>query len=97
MKKVRVGVIGAGWWATYAHIPAVKTHSRAELVAENALVAALNRGRPGMAAVDVFENEPVLGAAHPLTVTARQIAAQAAAIDLSMLDIPRRRAIIGAP
>ena len=33
MKKVRVGVIGAGWWATYAHIPAVKTHSRAELVA----------------------------------------------------------------
>jgi D-3-phosphoglycerate dehydrogenase / 2-oxoglutarate reductase len=39
--------------------------SRAELVAENALVAALNRGRPGMAAVDVFETEPILQG-HPL-------------------------------
>ncbi|MFM7505165.1 MAG: NAD(P)-dependent oxidoreductase, partial [Rubrivivax sp.] len=34
--------------------------SRAELVQDNALVAALNRGRPGMAAVDVFETEPIL-------------------------------------
>ncbi|HEX7689745.1 MAG TPA: D-2-hydroxyacid dehydrogenase family protein [Burkholderiaceae bacterium] len=39
--------------------------SRAELIEENALVAALNRGRPGMAAVDVFESEPIL-AGHPL-------------------------------
>ncbi|MEJ7137791.1 D-2-hydroxyacid dehydrogenase family protein [Amphibiibacter pelophylacis] len=39
--------------------------SRAELVAENALVGALNRGRPGMAAVDVFESEPILQG-HPL-------------------------------
>jgi D-3-phosphoglycerate dehydrogenase / 2-oxoglutarate reductase len=34
--------------------------SRAELVQTDALVAALNRGRPGMAAVDVFETEPIL-------------------------------------
>jgi D-3-phosphoglycerate dehydrogenase len=34
--------------------------SRAELVEDHALVAALNRGRPGMAAVDVFETEPIL-------------------------------------
>jgi len=34
--------------------------SRAELIEESALVAALNRGRPGMAAVDVFEAEPIL-------------------------------------
>jgi D-3-phosphoglycerate dehydrogenase len=39
--------------------------SRAELVEENALVAALNRGRPGMAAIDVFEIEPILQG-HPL-------------------------------
>jgi D-3-phosphoglycerate dehydrogenase len=34
--------------------------SRAELVEENGLVVALNRGRPGMVAVDVFESEPIL-------------------------------------
>jgi predicted dehydrogenase len=32
-KKVRCGVIGAGWWATYAHIPALLAHPGAELVA----------------------------------------------------------------
>jgi D-3-phosphoglycerate dehydrogenase len=34
--------------------------SRAELLETDALISALNRGRPGMAAVDVFETEPVL-------------------------------------
>jgi D-3-phosphoglycerate dehydrogenase len=34
--------------------------SRAELIEEGALVSALNRGRPGMVAVDVFEAEPIL-------------------------------------
>ena len=34
--------------------------SRAELIQPDALVGALNRGRPGMAAVDVFESEPIL-------------------------------------
>jgi len=34
--------------------------SRAELIEQDALIAALNRGRPGMAAVDVFESEPIL-------------------------------------
>ncbi|MCZ2103600.1 MAG: D-2-hydroxyacid dehydrogenase family protein [Comamonadaceae bacterium] len=34
--------------------------SRAELLAPDALIAALNRGRPGMAAIDVFESEPIL-------------------------------------
>lgn len=34
--------------------------ARAELLADGALVAALNRGRPGLAAIDVFESEPIL-------------------------------------
>ena len=40
--------------------------SRAGLIADGALVDALKAGRPGMAAVDVYEKEPVLGADHPL-------------------------------
>jgi D-3-phosphoglycerate dehydrogenase / 2-oxoglutarate reductase len=40
--------------------------SRAQLIAPGALAAALKAGRPGMAAVDVFEEEPVRDTAHPL-------------------------------
>jgi D-3-phosphoglycerate dehydrogenase / 2-oxoglutarate reductase len=39
--------------------------SRAELVADNALSQCLAEGRPGMAAIDVFESEPILQG-HPL-------------------------------
>ena len=38
--------------------------SRAALIESGALVAALRQGRPGFAAVDVYESEPVLD--HPL-------------------------------
>jgi D-3-phosphoglycerate dehydrogenase len=34
--------------------------SRSELIETDALISALNRGRPGLAAIDVFENEPIL-------------------------------------
>lgn len=40
--------------------------SRAGLVEEGALVRALRAGRPGMAAVDVYEEEPVTDPRHPL-------------------------------
>ncbi|MBI3937335.1 MAG: D-2-hydroxyacid dehydrogenase family protein [Betaproteobacteria bacterium] len=40
--------------------------SRAGLIEPGALEKALRAGRPGMAAVDVYEEEPVLNAAHPL-------------------------------
>jgi D-3-phosphoglycerate dehydrogenase len=40
--------------------------SRAPLIEPNALVDALRAGRPGMAAVDVYEEEPVRHADHPL-------------------------------
>ena len=40
--------------------------SRAQLIAPGALVDALRAGRPGMAAVDVFEEEPLVDTRHPL-------------------------------
>ncbi|MBX3651587.1 MAG: D-2-hydroxyacid dehydrogenase family protein [Burkholderiales bacterium] len=40
--------------------------SRAPIIAKGALVNALKAGRPGRAAIDVYEDEPVLNAAHPL-------------------------------
>jgi D-3-phosphoglycerate dehydrogenase len=40
--------------------------SRAALIERGALVNALRRGRPGMAAVDVFEEEPLRDPNHPL-------------------------------
>ena len=40
--------------------------SRAGLIEPGALVQALGAGRPGMAAVDVYEDEPLLDTADPL-------------------------------
>lgn len=40
--------------------------SRAGIIAEGTLVEALQKGNPGQAAVDVFDDEPVLGADDPL-------------------------------
>jgi D-3-phosphoglycerate dehydrogenase / 2-oxoglutarate reductase len=40
--------------------------SRAQLIEPDALVRALRMGRPGMAAVDVFEQEPLRDRSHPL-------------------------------
>ena len=40
--------------------------SRAGLIAPGALVEALRAGRPGMAAVDVYEEEPLTDTKHPL-------------------------------
>ena len=40
--------------------------SRSGLIQPGALAAALRNGRPGMAAVDVFDHEPVTKGAEPL-------------------------------
>ena len=39
--------------------------ARAELVQPGALLDALKKGRPGYAAVDVYEQEPIMGGDHP--------------------------------
>lgn len=40
--------------------------ARAELLAPGALISALRAGRPGYAALDVFDEEPILDPNHPL-------------------------------
>jgi D-3-phosphoglycerate dehydrogenase len=40
--------------------------SRAPLIESGALIGALRAGRPGMAAVDVYEDEPLIDPQHPL-------------------------------
>ncbi|MGD9846923.1 MAG: D-2-hydroxyacid dehydrogenase family protein [Variibacter sp.] len=49
--------------------------SRAPLIAPGALVEALRLGRPGMAAVDVFDAEPVTDPNHPLLTMPNAICA----------------------
>ena len=39
--------------------------SRAELIQPDALLTALRAGRPGYAAVDVYEREPIMHGDHP--------------------------------
>ncbi len=60
------GLVQAGDLAHMKSDALIVNTSRAELVEAGALVAALQAGRPGFGAVDVYESEPVLGAAHPL-------------------------------
>jgi D-3-phosphoglycerate dehydrogenase len=60
------GIVTAADLARMKKTALIVNTSRAGLVAPGALEAALQAGRPGMAAVDVFEDEPVLGAKHPL-------------------------------
>jgi D-3-phosphoglycerate dehydrogenase len=47
--------------------------SRADLIEPGALVHALEHGRPWLAAVDVFEQEPVLDGTHPLLAMDRVV------------------------
>jgi D-3-phosphoglycerate dehydrogenase len=60
------GVVTAGDLARMKPTALLVNTSRAPLIEPGALVAALKKGRPGMAAVDVYEEEPVLNARHPL-------------------------------
>lgn len=60
------GIVTAGDLARMKPTALLVNTSRAGLVAPGALLAALKAGRPGMAAVDVFESEPVRDPAYPL-------------------------------
>jgi D-3-phosphoglycerate dehydrogenase len=60
------GIVTAGDLARMKPTALLVNTSRAGLVGPGVLEAALRAGRPGMAAVDVFEDEPLLGGRHPL-------------------------------
>jgi D-3-phosphoglycerate dehydrogenase len=60
------GIVTAADLARMKPTALIVNTSRAGLIAPGALEAALRAGRPGMAAVDVYEDEPVLGGLHPL-------------------------------
>ena len=60
------GIVAAGDLARMKPTAIFVNTSRAGLVERGALVQALRNGRPGRAAVDVYDEEPVLGGQHPL-------------------------------
>jgi D-3-phosphoglycerate dehydrogenase len=60
------GIVKAGDLARMKPTALIVNTSRAQLIEADALVSALKAGRPGMAAVDVFEEEPVRDTGHPL-------------------------------
>jgi D-3-phosphoglycerate dehydrogenase len=60
------GIVTAGDLARMKPTALLVNTSRAPLIEPGALVAALTTGRPGMAAVDVYDEEPVRDIRHPL-------------------------------
>ena len=60
------GIVGAADLARMKPDALLVNTSRAQLIVPGALVEALRQGRPGMAALDVFEDEPLRDAGHPL-------------------------------
>jgi len=60
------GIVTAGDLAQMKPSALIVNTSRAALIERGALVSALRSGRPSMAAIDVFEEEPVLDPQHPL-------------------------------
>jgi D-3-phosphoglycerate dehydrogenase / 2-oxoglutarate reductase len=60
------GIVTAADLARMQPTALIVNTSRAALIEPGALVAALKAGRPGMAALDVYEEEPVRDTGHPL-------------------------------
>jgi D-3-phosphoglycerate dehydrogenase len=59
------GIVGADDLARMKPTALLVNTSRAELIAPGALLGALRKGRPGFAAVDVYEQEPIIDGNHP--------------------------------
>ena len=59
------GIVGADDLARMKPTALIVNTSRAEVIAPGALLDALRKGRPGYAAVDVYEQEPIVNGNHP--------------------------------
>ena len=66
LNKETRGLVTAADLALMKPTARIVNSSRAPIIAEGALVAALKKGRPGFAAIDVYESEPVINHEHPL-------------------------------
>ncbi len=60
------GIVGPEDLARMKPTSLIVNTARAELITPGALVAALQAGRPGYAAIDVYEEEPITCGNHPL-------------------------------
>jgi len=66
LNKETRGIVTAADLAQMKSSALLVNTSRAGLIESGALVNALNKGHPGFGAIDVYEDEPVVGANHPL-------------------------------
>jgi D-3-phosphoglycerate dehydrogenase / 2-oxoglutarate reductase len=66
LNKETQGIVKAADLALMKPDAILVNTSRAGIIEPGALVAALQKGRPGRAGIDVYEKEPVLNADHPL-------------------------------
>jgi D-3-phosphoglycerate dehydrogenase / 2-oxoglutarate reductase len=60
------GIVTAADLARMKSTALLVNTSRADLIESGALVQAMQKGNPGMAAIDVYEEEPLLDPGHPL-------------------------------
>ena len=60
-----MGIVGPEDLARMKPTALIVNTSRAELIQPSALLEALRAGRPGFAAVDVYEQEPIMNGDHP--------------------------------
>ena len=66
LNKETRGIVAHADLARMKPTALVVNTSRGPIIEKDALVKALKEGRPGFGAVDVFDDEPVLGGDHPL-------------------------------
>lgn len=66
LNKETRGIVTAADLAQMKSTALLVNTSRAGLIADGALLDALKKGRPGFGAIDVYEDEPVVGGNHPL-------------------------------